>query len=227
MSVRLAPSILSADFAALGAEVAAVERGGADQIHLDVMDGHFVPNLTIGPAVVRAVRRTTRLPLDVHLMVEEPDRYLEAFAEAGANALTVHAEILPHLHRTLAAIRHLGCRAGVAINPSTSPDVLEEILDLLDVVLVMTVDPGFGGQAFIPHSESKIQRVRGLLDRVGSRADVGVDGGVDRTTVARVVRAGATVVVAGAAIFAGSDPERAARELRALAVEAAGPAGAA
>jgi ribulose-phosphate 3-epimerase len=224
MSVRLAPSILSADFAALGAGVEAVERGGADQIHLDVMDGHFVPNLTFGPALVAAVRRVTRLPLDVHLMIEEPDRYLEAFAAAGATGLTVHVEVLPHLHRTLTAIRELGCKAGVAINPATPLDVLDEILGLVDVILVMSVNPGFGGQAFIPRSESKIQRVRELLDRAGSRADLSVDGGVDRRTVGPVVRAGANVVVAGAAIFEGGQPEQAARDLKALALAAAGAA---
>ncbi len=225
MSVRLAPSILSADFAALGDAVRMMERGGADQIHLDVMDGHFVPNLTIGPAIVKAVRRTTDLPLDVHLMIAEPDRYLEVFAEAGGNVLTVHAEVLPHLHRTLQAIRQLGCGAGVALNPSTPPAVLEEVAGQFDVALVMSVNPGFGGQAFIEASESKIVRVRELLDRTGSRAAIEVDGGLDRTNVARVVRAGADIVVAGAAIFAVLDPEQAARELRALAVDAAAGVG--
>jgi ribulose-phosphate 3-epimerase len=221
MSVRLAPSILSADFAALGAQVAAVERGGADLIHVDVMDGHFVPNLTMGPVVVKALRRSTKLPLDVHLMITDPDRYIEAFADAGAASLIVHAEVLPHLHRTLSAIRALKCRAGVAINPSTPPDVLKEVLGLVDQVLVMSVNPGFGGQSFIPESESKIQRVRELLDRAGSRADIEVDGGVDTSTVARVVSAGATILVAGAAVFGTPDPEAAARSLRALAAQAA------
>jgi ribulose-phosphate 3-epimerase len=224
MSVRLAPSILSADFAALGDAVRTVERGGADQIHLDVMDGHFVPNLTIGPAVVKAVRRVTKLPLDVHLMVTDPDRYLEAFAAAGANALTVHVEVLPHLHRTLGAIRTLGCRAGAAINPSTPPEALAEVIDDLDIVLVMSVNPGFGGQSFIPHSESKIQRVRRMLEARHSRADVSVDGGIDRSTLPRVVGAGANVLVAGAAIFDSNDPEAATRDLKALALQAAGAA---
>jgi len=222
MSVRLAPSILSADFAALGDAVRAVERGGADQIHLDVMDGHFVPNLTIGPAIVKAVRRVTSLPLDVHLMVTDPDACLDAFAEAGANAMTVHVEVLPHLNRTLSAIRKLGCRAGVAINPSTPPEALNEVLDDLDIVLVMSVNPGFGGQSFIPHSESKSQRVRQMLDARRSRADLSVDGGIDRTTLPRVVSAGATVLVAGAAIFGTPDPEQTTRDLRALAQQAAG-----
>jgi ribulose-phosphate 3-epimerase len=224
MSVRLAASILSADFAVLGAQVAAVERGGADLIHVDVMDGHFVPNLTMGPAVVKALRRITKLPLDVHLMITDPDEYIEAFAEAGAASLIVHAEVLPHLHRTLSAIRSLKCRAGVAINPSTPPSAIQEVVGLADQVLVMSVNPGFGGQSFIPESESKIQRVREMLDRAGSRADIEVDGGVDASTVQRVVSAGATILVAGAAVFGTPDPEAAARSLRALAVQAAGAA---
>ncbi len=222
MTVRLAPSILSADFAALGAQVAAVERGGADQIHLDVMDGHFVPNLTIGPAVVAAVRRATTLPLDVHLMVTDPDRYLEAFAEAGAAILTVHAEVLPHLQRTLQSIRRLGCRAGVALNPSTPPGALAEVLEDIDVALVMSVNPGFGGQAFLPRSESRIARVRELLAHAGIQADIEVDGGIDGGNIGRVVAAGATMIVAGASIFGAGDPESAARALKSAALEAAG-----
>ena len=221
MTVRLAPSILSADFAALGGQVAASERGGADQIHLDVMDGHFVPNLTIGPAVVAAVRRVTQLPLDVHLMVTDPDRFLDAFAEAGASILTVHAEVLPHLSRTIQAIKRLGCRAGVALNPSTPLSAIEEVAGDLDVVLVMSVNPGFGGQAFLPHSESKIARVRQLLSRAGRDADIEVDGGIDQSNVGRVVAAGATMIVAGASIFGTKDPEAAARTLKGLALEAA------
>jgi ribulose-phosphate 3-epimerase len=221
MTVRLAPSILSADFAALGDAVAAVERGGADQIHLDVMDGHFVPNLTIGPAVVAAVRRVTRLPLDVHLMVTEPDRYLEAFARAGAGIITVHAEVLPHLHRTLQTIRSLGCRAGAAINPSTPVAALSEVAGSVDVVLVMSVNPGFGGQAFIPESESKITRVRDWLREAGlSNVDIEVDGGIDATNIAGVVAAGASVIVAGHAIFGDGSPEEAARHLKRLAAAA-------
>ena len=224
MSVRLAPSILSADFTRLGDEVQAAIRGGADLIHVDVMDGHFVPNLTMGPVVVTALKKVTRLPLDVHLMITDPDEYIEAFAEAGAASLIVHAEVLPHLHRTLSAIRALKCRAGVAINPSTPPSAIQEVVGLVDQVLVMSVNPGFGGQSFIPESESKIQRVRELLDRAGSRADIEVDGGVDTSTVQRVVAAGATILVAGAAVFGTPDPEAAARNLRALAAQAAGAA---
>jgi ribulose-phosphate 3-epimerase len=221
MSVRLAPSILSADFAALGDAVATLERGGADLVHLDVMDGHFVPNLTIGPAAVKAVRRVTKLPLEAHLMVTDPDRYLEVFAAAGAQTLTVHAEVLPHLHRTIQAIKRLGCRAGVALNPSTPPVLLTEVLGDLDLVLVMSVNPGFGGQAFIPNTESKIQRVRQLLANAGANADIEVDGGIDLGNIARVVTAGASVVVVGAAIFDQPDPEQATRALRARAVDAA------
>jgi ribulose-phosphate 3-epimerase len=221
MSVRLAPSILSADFAALGDAVAMLERGGADLVHLDVMDGHFVPNLTIGPAAVKAIRRVTKLPLEAHLMATDPDRYIEVFAAAGAQTLTVHAEVLPHLHRTIQAIKRLGCRAGVALNPSTPPVVLTEVLGDLDLVLVMSVNPGFGGQAFIPNTESKIQRVRQLLEDAGANADIEVDGGIDLGNIARVVTAGASVVVVGAAIFDQPDPEQATRALRARAVDAA------
>jgi ribulose-phosphate 3-epimerase len=224
MTVRLAPSILSADFAALGEAVRMLERGGADLVHLDVMDGHFVPNLTIGPAAVKAIRRVTQLPLEAHLMVTDPDRYIDIFAAAGAQTLIVHAEVLPHLHRTIQAIHRLGCRAGVALNPSTPPAVLSEVLGDVDLVLVMSVNPGFGGQAFISNSESKIQRVRQLLTAAGSKADVEVDGGIDQDNIARVVAAGASMVVVGAAIFEQPDPAEATRTLRARAQAAsAGP----
>ena len=217
MSVRIAPSILSADFAALGEQIAAAERGGADLIHVDVMDGHFVPNLTIGPPVVKSISRVAKVPLDVHLMIEEPDRYLEAFVRAGAAMISVHVEVLPHLHRTIQAIKQLGAKAGVALNPSTPIVALEEIAGDVDHVLVMSVNPGFGGQTFIPRSESKIAAVRALLDRQGNAAPIEVDGGIDRTNAARIVEAGATILVAGNSIFGTGDPERAMRELRAAA----------
>lgn len=222
MSVRIAASILSADFARLGDEIAAAERGGADFIHIDIMDGHFVPNLTMGPPVVRSIRKVANVPLDVHLMIEEPDRYLESFVQAGASMISVHVEILPHLHRTIHAIKDLGAKAGVAINPSTPVGALEEIAGDLDHVLVMSVNPGFGGQTFIPRSESKIRAIRALLDRAGSRAPIEVDGGVDRTNAARLVEAGATILVAGNSIFGTADPERAMRDLRAAATVKAG-----
>jgi ribulose-phosphate 3-epimerase len=221
MSVLIAPSILSADFAALGAAVAAAERGGADLIHVDVMDGHFVPNITIGPPVVKSLKRVASVPLDVHLMIEEPDRYIEAFAEAGAAMLSVHVEVLPHLHRTVHAIKALGAKAGVVLNPATPVATLSEIAADVDYVLVMSVNPGFGGQTFIPRSESKVRDVRALLDRVGNRAPVEIDGGIDRHNVARVVAAGASIIVAGSAVFHSPDPERATRELKAAALSAA------
>jgi ribulose-phosphate 3-epimerase len=217
VTVQIAASILSADFAALGAAVQAAERGGADLIHVDIMDGHFVPNLTMGPPVVASLRKVTTVPLDVHLMIEEPDRYLEAFVRAGAAMISVHVEALPHLHRTIQRIRELGARAGVAINPATPVGALEEIAGDLDHVLVMSVNPGFGGQTFIPRTESKIRAVRALLDERGSRAPVEVDGGIDAANAARVVAAGAAILVAGNAIFGSPDPERATRELRAAA----------
>jgi ribulose-phosphate 3-epimerase len=221
VSVTIAPSILSADFAALGEAVAAVERGGADLIHVDVMDGHFVPNLTVGPAVVRSLKRVTRVPLDVHLMITDPDRYIEAFHDAGASMMSVHVEVLPHLHRTVQAIKALGARAGVVLNPSTPVAALEQIAGDVDFVLVMSVDPGFGGQTFIPRSESKVKAVRALLDRSGNTAaPVAIDGGIDLTTAPRVAAAGARIIVAGSAIFHSQDPERATRELKAAASSA-------
>jgi ribulose-phosphate 3-epimerase len=225
MTIRLAPSILSADFAALGRDVEAAVRGGADQIHVDVMDGHFVPNITIGPLVVRALKRITPLPLDVHLMIADPDRYLDAFIDAGASMLSVHAEVLPHLHRTVAAIKARGVKAGVVLNPSTPVAALEEMAGDVDFVLVMSVNPGFGGQSFIPRSIAKIRAVRALLDAARNPAPVEVDGGIDLTTVARVVEAGAQWLVAGSAVFGGGRPEEATRALKAAAVTAArGPA---
>jgi ribulose-phosphate 3-epimerase len=223
VSVRIAPSILSADFAALGDAVAAVERGGADLIHVDVMDGHFVPNITIGVPVVRSLRRIARVPLDVHLMIEDPDRYLDAFAAAGAAMISVHVEVLPHLHRTVHAIKALGVKAGVVINPATPVSALEEIAGDVDYVLVMSVNPGFGGQTFIPRSEPKLRAVRALLDAAGNEAPLEIDGGIDLHTVARVVAAGARIIVAGSAVFNTTDPERAVRDLKAAALAALPP----
>jgi len=220
MSLMVAPSILSADFAALGDAIAAAERGGADLIHVDVMDGHFVPNITIGPPVVKSIKRVTKVPLDVHLMIADPDRYIDAFAEAGAAMMSVHVEVLPHLHRTVHAIQALGVKAGVVINPSTPVGMLEDIAGDVDFVLVMSVNPGFGGQTFIPHSETKVRGVRALLDRAGNQAPVEIDGGIDLHTVSRVVAAGARILVAGAAIFHTPDPEAAVRALKAAAVAA-------
>ncbi len=220
MSVLVAPSILSADFAALGDAVAAVERGGADLIHVDVMDGHFVPNITIGPPVVRSLRKVVTVPLDVHLMITDPDRYIDAFAEAGAAMMSVHVEVLPHLHRTVHAVKALGVKAGVVLNPSTPVVALEEIAGDVDFVLVMSVNPGFGGQTFIPRSETKVREVRALLDRAGNDAPVEIDGGIDQATVGRAVVAGARILVAGSAIFHTPDPERATRELKASALAA-------
>ena len=218
MIVQVAPSILSADFAALGEAVAAAERGGADLIHVDVMDGHFVPNITIGPPVVKALKRVARVPLDVHLMIEQPDRYLEAFADAGAAMLSVHVEVLPHLHRTVHAIKALGVKAGVVLNPSTPVVAIEEIAADVDFVLVMSVNPGFGGQTFIPRTESKIRDVRRVLDLAkNTAAPVEVDGGIDAHTAPRVVAAGARILVAGSAIFHSPDPERATRDLKSIA----------
>jgi len=223
VSVQIAPSILSADFAALGDAIAAVERGGADLIHVDVMDGHFVPNITIGVPVVKSLRRIARVPLDVHLMIEDPDRYIDAFADAGAAMISVHQEVLPHLHRTVHAIKARGVKAGVVINPATPVSTLGEIAGDVDYVLVMSVNPGFGGQTFIPRSESKVRDVRALLDAAGNDALVEIDGGVDLHNVARVVAAGARMIVAGSAVFNTPDPERAVRELKAAALAAVPP----
>ena len=217
MSVQIAPSILSADFARLGDAVAAAERGGADLIHVDVMDGHFVPNITIGVPVVKSLKRIATVPLDVHLMIEEPDRYIEAFAEAGAAMISVHVEVLRHLHRTVHALKALKVKAGVVLNPATPVDVLVDIAGDLDYVVMMSVNPGFGGQTFIPRSESKLRELRALLDAAGNPAPIEIDGGVDQHNVARVVAAGARILVAGSAIFNTPDPERATRELKAAA----------
>jgi ribulose-phosphate 3-epimerase len=200
--ILIAPSILAADFGRLAEEIQAVEAAGADWIHVDVMDGHFVPNLTVGPLVVEAARKATDLPLDVHLMIEAPDRYLADFVSAGADRVTVHQETCPHLHRTLQQIDELGARPGVALNPSTSTESIRDVLSYVDLVLVMTVNPGFGGQTYIRSSTSKIRRTRVLLDEAG-REDVPiqVDGGVDPSTAPEVASAGATVLVAGSAVY--------------------------
>ena len=220
MSVRIAPSILSADFAKLGDAIATIERGGADLIHVDVMDGHFVPNITIGPPVVASIKRVATVPLDVHLMITDPDRYLEAFASAGASMISVHVEVLPHLHRTVQAIKALGVKAGVVLNPSTPVAVLEDMAGEVDYVVVMSVNPGFGGQRFIPRSETKIREARALLDRARNPAPVEVDGGIDLRTVGGAVAAGAEIIVAGSALFHSPDPEHATRNLKAAAQEA-------
>jgi ribulose-phosphate 3-epimerase len=197
----IAPSILSADFARLGADLAACESAGADWIHVDVMDGRFVPNLTMGPVIVEACRRATDLPLDVHLMIEEPERHIEAFAKAGATNITVHVETCPHLHRTIQQIHSLGCKAGVTLNPSTPASALEPMLSLVDLVLVLTVNPGFSGQKFIPEVLPKIAELRRLLDAVNPSARLEVDGGLSSATLPEVQEMGANVFVAGSFIF--------------------------
>ncbi|HEY7473894.1 MAG TPA: ribulose-phosphate 3-epimerase [Vicinamibacterales bacterium] len=214
MSVRIAPSILAGDFACLGEAVARIEAGGADFVHVDVMDGHFVPNITIGVPVVAALKRVAKIPLDVHLMIADPDRYLDAFVKAGAAMVSVHAEVLPHLHRTLTRIRELGARAGVAINPSTPVSAVRDVTAEMDHLLVMSVNPGFSGQAFIPHSIDKVAAARELLATSRSAAVIEVDGGVDQTNAAALVRAGASILVAGAAVFGAADPAEATRALR-------------
>jgi ribulose-phosphate 3-epimerase len=197
----IAPSILAADFACLGDEVRAVEAAGADWIHVDVMDGHFVPNITIGPPIVKAVRAITTLPLDVHLMIEAPERYIETFAEAGSTTIGVHVETCPHLHRTLAQIREAGARAAVVLNPGTPAEAIREVIECVDQVLVMTVNPGFGGQKFIASTTAKIATIRGWIDASGADIALEVDGGIDPATIARAARAGADVFVAGTAVF--------------------------
>jgi ribulose-phosphate 3-epimerase len=216
---KIAPSILSADFSRLGEEIAAIEAGGADYVHIDVMDGHFVPNITIGPLIVEAVRRVTTLPLDVHLMIAEPDRYIADFAKAGADIIVVHAEATNHLHRTVQLIKSLGKRAGVSLNPATPLNVLDYVLEDLDLVLLMTVNPGFGGQSFIDACIPKIQSLRGIMDRRGIEAELEVDGGVKTDNIARIAHAGADVFVAGSAVFNSPDYAATIAELKKRAKE--------
>jgi ribulose-phosphate 3-epimerase len=219
MKARIAPSILNADFARLADSIAMLVAGGADMLHLDVMDGQFVPNITFGEEMIGAVRKLTNLPLDVHMMVEEPERYFESFAGAGANGMTIHVEAAPHLQRQLTRIHELGCAAGAALNPGTSLTAVREVLADLDLLLVMTVNPGFGGQEFIPASPDKVARARHMLDEARSRAALEVDGGIARETIASVWRAGADTFVAGNAIFAAKDPRAEIGVLRSICIE--------
>ena len=199
--IKIAPSILAADFASLGEQVREAEAAGADWLHVDVMDGHFVPNISIGPLIVAAIRPHSRLPLDVHLMIERPDDYLAAFAQAGADCISVHVEACPHLHRIVQRIRELGCRVGVALNPATPLSSLEEILPNIDLALVMSVNPGFGGQAYIPSSTAKIRRLRAMIDGLGLQVEIEVDGGVGSANAGAIAQAGASVLVAGSSVF--------------------------
>jgi ribulose-phosphate 3-epimerase len=209
----LAPSILSADFGRLAEQIAQAERGGAGMVHVDVMDGHFVPNITLGPPVVKAIRKATRLPLDCHLMIENADRWVDAFVDAGADWVSVHVEAVPHLERTVSHLRQRGAKAGVALNPATPLSVLDEILPELDYVLIMSVNPGFSGQRFIPGCLDKVRRARALIESRGLQVKVEVDGGVDGSNVAALVQAGADILVAGNAVYGQADPEAAARQL--------------
>lgn len=200
-TIQIAPSILAADMTRLGEQLQAAEQGGAERVHFDVMDGRFVPNITMGPFVLEACRRATRLPIDVHLMIVEPDHLLKSFADAGASSISVHVETCPNLHRTLQSIRGLGCKVGVAINPHTPPVMLSEIMHMLDLILVMTVNPGFGGQSFLPESLSKIERLREMADATGRDIDIAVDGGINESTIAAVAGVGANICIAGSSIF--------------------------
>ena len=216
MTVRIAPSLLSVDFARMADQLAMIEAAGADWLHVDVMDGVFVPNITFGVKVIETVRKLTSLPLDVHLMTVEPEKYFESFARAGANGLTVHVETAPHLHRQLMRIKELGCTAGATLNPGTSLETVRDVAADLDLLLIMTVNPGFGGQQFIPHSLDRIRRARQMLDAIGSTAVLEVDGGVSRETIRRCFDAGADTFVAGNAIFNAADPAAEVQTLRNL-----------
>ncbi|MGE0085463.1 MAG: ribulose-phosphate 3-epimerase [Desulfococcaceae bacterium] len=215
----IAPSILAADFSRLGEEIVAVEKAGADWIHIDVMDGHFVPNITMGPIIVEAAKHSTRLPLDVHLMIEHPDTYVPDFARAGADWISVHAEACPHLHRSLQLIRDCGAKAGVALNPSTPLNAIEWVLEYTDFVLIMSVNPGFGGQHFIENSLDKIRQLRNILEDRGLSALIQVDGGVNAKTIGRVSKSGADVFVAGSAVFGSGDYEKTIAEFRKIIAE--------
>ena len=213
-NIEIAPSILSADFSRLGEEIQAVERGGAGILHVDVMDGHFVPNITIGLPVVKSLAAATSLPLDAHLMISEPGRYAAQFVSAGAQMVSVHVEADPHLHRTLMSIKSAGAQAGVVLNPSTPVGALEEALQFVDYVLVMSVNPGFGGQKFIPQSVEKVRRLRQMINERQLNVRIEIDGGIDRNNIETVVEAGAEIIVAGSAVFGSSNPEEAVKELR-------------
>ncbi|OLE54097.1 MAG: ribulose-phosphate 3-epimerase [Acidobacteria bacterium 13_1_20CM_3_53_8] len=217
--IEIAPSILSADFARLAEEIEAVTRGGASMLHVDVMDGHFVPNITVGLPVVKAIARTTKLPIDTHLMIEEPGLYVERFIDAGASLVSVHVETEPHLHRTLTCIKERGAQAGVAINPATPLVEIEEALPYADFVLLMSVNPGFGGQKFIETSLDKLRRLRRMIDERRLKTRIEIDGGIDRENIARIAEAGAEIIVAGSAIYGEEDPAEAVRALRDAALQ--------